>query len=231
MNKFFNFKKGLVVAIIALIFFNTWANKSYSQDELWQKAINVAEKSRNYKAKDVLTHIYELEKDGSVKSETTIYQKLKTGLKTEYDTYKVIKDGIDITEESLKKIKNKKSNNSFFDDTNFFLEKSQKKMTTKKIASENLNGINCSVYNLVFKKDKKTSFKGKAWLNDNNGKPVKVSFGITPLPLGVKEMSISFTYGSGGENSYIEKIEAEGKAGILFFEKYFKTRTELKNFQ
>jgi hypothetical protein len=104
-------------------------------------------------------------------------------------------------------------------------------MTTKKIASENLNGINCSVYNLVFKKDKKTSFKGKAWLNDNNGKPVKVSFGITPLPLGVKEMSISFTYGSGGENSYIEKIEAEGKAGILFFEKYFKTRTELKNFQ
>lgn len=203
----------------------------FAGEDVWQKAVNFSELSKTYRANKVVTFMYELEKDGSLKSETEIHQRLKSGDKIQYETFKMIKNGKQVTGKALEKVRKNDSKHSFSDDTDIFSVISQKKIQKIFLKNEIFNGINSSVFDVTYKKDEKVNYKGKVWISENTGNPLKFSFTLDPLPFGVKEINIDYIYGLNGEKYFLDKVEVEGKVKVLFFEKNFKMVSEFRDYR
>lgn len=204
---------------------------AYANDDLWNKAVLVSEKNKNYKAGQIILYIDDLNKDGTVSSSQEIYQKLKPGKEIKYDTFKVIKDHKDITEETLKKRKSDKNRKSFLEGNNIFDSKVQDKITSNYLKSEKINSLDCGVYNYKFNKNNNEKYEGKAWINKSNGNLVKVEYTMNPLPIGLKEIFIKYDYETNKDKNYLKTITANGEASFLFYKKIFRMKALLKDFK
>lgn len=223
--------KNLLKSLFISLFFTLSISlNSYSKDLLWNKTVELSGKSSDYKAKEVVTSIHELDKSGNIKSTNQIYQKIRIGKEIKYDTYKALKDGKDITNEYKEKSKNRKNRNNFIEQYDIFHPDNQKNITSTKLNSENINGDKFSVYDYSYKKNEKEIFEGKAWINEKTGKPLKLVFSMNPLPIGVKKLDIVYFYNSNGDKIFLDKLQVSTQAGLLLFYKYYEMKVELKNY-
>ncbi len=220
-------KKIFTFIVLSFIIFSEYS--AQAKDDLWNKAVNISEKNKNYKASNIILFVDDLKKDLTVNSSQQIYQKLRKGKEIKYDTVKVIKDGKDITEETLKKRNSDKNRKSFLEDNDIFDKKVQDKITYSKSGSENINSIICTVYSYNFNKNDKEKYAGKAWINKENGNPVKVEYTMSPLPMGLKEILIKYNYETKKDKTYLKTIFAQGEASFLLLKKIFRMKLELKD--
>lgn len=218
-------KRKLFVFIISYFIINL-PFVSYAKDELWQKAVKLTEKSRNLKAKELNTTIYELNKDQSIKDTRIIYQRLHG--KKDYKTYKIIKNGIDISSTEIPKSEKRKRKLSFED--NIFLEEFQNKLNIEKLEKEKINNQDSILYKFIYEKSEKEKWVGKAWLNPVTANPIKISFTINPYPTGVRNLIIDYYYSFDGEKVLLDNIEINTQVNLLIFDKYIKVKTDLKNY-
>ena len=216
--------------ILSFIFVLFYSISAFSKDDIWNKAVEISEKNKNYRANNIVLFIDDMNKDGTVASSQEIYQKLRLGKEIKYDTVKVIKDGKDITQETLKKRKDK-NRRSFLEDNDIFSKKIQDKITTNRSGTDTINSINCNIYSYKFDKNEKEKYEGKVWLNKENGSPVKVEYTMNPLPIGLKNISIKYLYETKKDKTYIKTIIAEGEASLLIFKKIFRMRANLKDYK
>ncbi|MFN8578910.1 MAG: hypothetical protein U0354_18935 [Candidatus Sericytochromatia bacterium] len=217
--------------IISIAFILFSIKISLANDTTWSKAIDISEKSKNYRAKNVYTTIYELNKDGSIASNQEIYQKIRLGKEIKYDTIKVIKDGKDITQEALKKRKEQKKRDFFTEENDIFSNKVQNKISYEKIGNQIINKNICYVYSYKYDKNDKEKYQGKAWLNSKTGEPNKIEYTMNPLPMGLKDISILYNYESQNNKTYIKTIKVNGEASFILFKKIFKLNVDLSDFK
>lgn len=216
--------------IISIMLFFFFSFPVLAKDTLWDKAVLITEKNKNYRSGNIVLYIDDLNKDGTVASSQEIHQKIRLGKEIKYDTTKVIKDGKDITQEALKKNQSK-NRKSFLDESDIFDKKVQNKISIKKLNQSTVNGINCDTYSYRFEKNDKEKYDGKAWINNQNGNPVKVEYTLNPLPMGLKNILITYNYENKKDKNYIKNIKAEGEASLIIFKKIFRMKADLKNYR
>lgn len=216
--------------IVSVILFLSFSFPALAKDALWDKAILITEKNKNYRANNIVLYIDDLNKDGTIASSQEIHQKIRLGKEIKYDTNKVIKDGKDITKKTLKKNQSK-NRKSFLEESDIFEKKVQSKISMQKLNQSTVNGINCTIYSYRFEKNDKEKYDGKAWINTQNGNPVKVEYTLNPLPMGLKSILVTYTYENKKDKNYIKNIKAEGEASLIIFKKIFRMKADLKNYR
>jgi hypothetical protein len=218
--------------LISLFFIFLSCSNVLAKDSVWNKALEVSEKNKNYRAKNIVMYIDDLNKDGDVVSSQEIHQKIRQSNEIKYDTIKVLKDGKDITEESLKKRKEQKNKRaSFLEDNDIFSMKVQNKITSEKIGSQLIDGFVTHVYSYSYNKNDKENYQGKAWINTKTGEPIKIEYTMNPLPMGLKNLTVLYNYETQNNKTYIKTIKANGEASFLLFKKIFRMKVDLKNYK
>ena len=80
-------------------------------------------------------------------------------------------------------------------------------------------------------KKNSVTLRGMAWIDENNGCPVKLEYATDPLPAKVKSLWTVYTYGPGPHGEWLLKeIAVEGVGGFLFIKKKFRTHVDLSDY-
>lgn len=208
-----------------LILFVLILNFQIKSDELWQKALKIVEKSKEYipEEMELDSTIYNFK--GGVLSKYNIIFKLSLNEKGELisEPEKITLNERDVTKDYKEKIKKAKSNDEtkyiFSDEYDIFQMENQKNLNYYASGKEKIRDFDYAVYTF-FQKLKKNDIlqKGFVYLNSKNGKPYKIVYTLEPLPLDLDEMSIALYYSDRYEDlALLEKAEIDGFGKIQLY--------------
>lgn len=186
-------------AVMMLMFFVMVFASSINADELWEKAIDVYERSKADAQPKTMRILYEeLKKNGTVDETREIYTKIipKDDGGTKSEVIKVLHNGKDVTEEELKKQNDdKKGRQSMTLRGDLFDKAKQSAVTYTRLDETSIiEARNCVAYSFTHTVSEKERYTGKVWLDSNEGIPMKSDFTMSPLPSKVKKMDITVQY-------------------------------------
>ncbi len=224
-------KRNKISVLVTLLYlFSASDTYAYTQDKLWNKTIEIGEKSRELIPNKIISTTNEVDNNGKVKSSFLIDLKVSESKDHRLVFYinKATKDNKNITSEFRKEYKERQkkqqTNLTSLKDINLlFFRESQKNVTVNKTNyKESIHHKKCIIYDFSFKRNEKENYKGRAWIEDETGLPIKLNFTMDPLPKLVKKLDIVFDYKNKSDSYYfIDNIKVEASASILLFEKFY----------
>lgn len=191
--------KAIVVRVLMFCGFVYLSTFPLYGDELWDKAIDIFERSKADAQPKTMRILYEeLKKNGSVDETKEIYTKIvpNEGGGTKSELLKVLHNGKDVTEEEIKKEKEgKKSGQSMTLRGDLFDKTKQDTVVyTRLDETEDIDGRTYAIYSFTHTVSQKERYTGKVWIDNTEGIPLKTEFTMNPLPSKVKKMDISVRY-------------------------------------
>ncbi len=113
------------------------------------------------------------------------------------------------------------------DDTPFNPERQNDVHVTETARGETIDGTRCACFEFSYPekrpagaKGKPATIKGKAWIDESSGHPVKLEYVSDPLPKHVKSMSTTLRYGADANDSWVVKeMIFEARGSFLFIGK------------
>ena len=212
-------------------------------DSLWNKAVDMFERSSQYvPGKMVMTTDIKT-KDGEVEESSVmhirVFQDDNNVIQTEI--IRAEQNGKDITEDARKEAESEKADKeddsgdsvsfSKSSDSNVFCKSCQKDVTVRSLnRHETIGGMPAAAYEFTYTPTDQETMKGTAWLDKTTGRPLKVESVPDPLPKHVKEMTSVDWYSLNDQDLLIlTKTEMSGVGGFLFIKRWFSTRIEFSN--
>ena len=113
------------------------------------------------------------------------------------------------------------------EDTPFNPERQDEVRVTETTRGETIDGTSCACFEFSYPekrpagaKGKPATIKGKAWIEESSGHPVKLEYVSDPLPKHVKSMSTTLRYGADANDAWVVKeMIFEARGSFLFFGK------------
>lgn len=215
-----------------------------ASDVLWQKAVDLAKQNEAWVPGKMVIHSTMTNKKGKVLEDVEMSQAVSLDAKGEIrvDIIKAVKDGKDVTEEERARLKEATSETSEedseeahsieFKNVGIFHPDLQSKLTvTPTGQTGGVSGKSCRGYEFTLQMEDGTLQKGSAWLEEETGVPVEVSFVPDPLPKHVKRMNTIIRYRLGpGEKWRVSDMTVEGTGGMLFIKRNFNVTTEFSDY-
>jgi hypothetical protein len=215
-------------------------NSTYAaiQDDLWQKAVKIAEQNQAWVPGLVVTRTEELGKEDKVKHVDDMQVKLSLGEDGQIEEdVTLFKDGKEVEYVPKKEEKSEEKSNdseevSFKISADFWNPDVQKMMTvTVRDQRKDILGKTCVAHDFIQKITEKEHIKGTAWIEENTGIPVEVQFTQKPLPKHVKQMTSTIRYQYISESDwYPQEMLMEASGGFLFIKKRFRITTNFSNY-
>lgn len=204
-----------------LILFNFQA----SSNELWQKAVEMVEKSKEYIPEKMVYEniVYNLK--GVAFSKFNVIFNLSLNEKEELimEPVKITLNERDVTKEYKEKIIKTRNESEmeylFSNKYDIFLQENQNYLNYYPSGEEKIKDFNYSVFTFFQRiKNIDRLQKGFVYLNSQSGKPYKIVYTLDPLPSNIDEMSISIYYSENyKEIALPERIEIFGFGKIQLF--------------
>lgn len=202
----------------------------------WQKGVQAALLAKDYVPGRIYMKFEQLDSDGKTKEQNETWLEVLPGEK-EAKLLKALKDGKDVTKETLEKerlrrekLKEKGDKGEGGRSLNLGVEEIVPLISNVKnpvahtyLGRENEGGVECQVFE--FKKEylqkrgtksERVTYQGKIWLDAGSGMPVKSSCVLAPLPSMVKQMEMHTAYVREGDKFYVSWHKLYVKAGFLF---------------
>jgi hypothetical protein len=220
---------------------------------LWQKALDVFQKNNNWFPSKVSILSEMLDRQGRSDSITKLYFSITVDDKGEAHTelLQALKDGKDISADMKKKLEasealeektaKKKDTLTVSLAENPFNPDRQQGVTVRAHAEKQLLfGRVCQRFDFSFKteidrknkKVEKTTWVGKAWLEENSGIPLKLEFSLEPLPKHVNSLWTIYLYEINATGDWVLKeIKVQGQGGFLFIKKSFRSTTSFSDYR
>ncbi len=210
-----------------------------AQDNLWDRAVSLQTQAENLIPGKLMMTMELKNRKKRVEMTQETYMAMvpdETGEITP-KILKVLENGEDITEKTVKEVAEKKAEKEDDDgdensmslsigaESSIFHPDNQEKITVERaLRTETLNGIETVKYTFRRKVDDEFSEVGSAWLDPKTGMPLKLESSPDPLPDHVQEMITVTLYGTDVQGRLIMKrTEINGEGGFLFIKKYFST--------
>ena len=222
-------------------------------DDLWQRAVAVAESNQDWVPGQLESHIKMLTRKGRVKDHIETWLKLEAGKDDQIVTslLKYIKNGVDETEKrrerflearkkaqaERKKDRGERNNSNSLTiglQDHPFAAAVQDAVSFQLLKSDVLlDGKSCSIfaYRQKLAGSGAVVRTGKVWIHQETGIPVQHEFTLEPLPSRVKRFTQRISYQSDRADTwYPRTLEIDGVGGFLFIRKYFKSRVLFTNY-
>ncbi len=205
--------------------------------DLWEKAIEYAAAARGWTAGRSVTRVEKLRKSGAVESVEEIWSSFSAAPdgSVEEAIVKVVKDGRDRTEEVRRRKARERdqSRRSGTADTEPGVFEPAAQPYVRRARTDDVRTIDgraCRGYEFT-QKTRDGVARGTAWLDDETGRPVELSFTPEPLPSLVKRLSVRIRFEFTPPDRWVAaKIESEGTGGLLFVQREFRTRTTFSHY-
>ena len=225
---------------------------AFNPSGLWQKALDVFQKNSDWFPGKVTIFSEVLDRHGRSDSITKLYFNITVDDKGEIRTelMQAIKNGKDISADMKNKLQireaqeektaKKKDTLTVSLADNPLNPDRQQDVTVRAHAEKQLLfGKICQRFDFSFKteivrKDKaeKITWIGKAWLEENNGIPVKLEFSFEPLPKRVHSLWTIYLYDITATGDWVLKeIKVQGQGGFLFIKKSFRSTTSFSHYR
>lgn len=227
--------KSFIILFYLLIINSIFITNSYAKDNLWEKTVEIAEKSKTLIPYEMIMKTKEFDNKKTVTLDFEMYIKPKKfrEIDTQRDVIKVLKNGKNITQEYKDNMRTRKSRLNVLKDINaLFLREFQSKVSYQNTnLKEIINGRKCFIYDFRFKKSDKEDFKGRAWIDELKSIPTKIDFSLESLTFPVKQVNVVFKYGSKkDEMFFVDKIEAKAKINFVYTEKDYVLNLSLNEY-
>jgi hypothetical protein len=110
-------------------------------------------------------------------------------------------------------------------DTPFNPERQNEVRVAETAGSETIDGASCISFEFSYperreigSKDKPATIRGKAWIDESSGRPMKLEYTSDPLPKHVKNMLTTIRYGTDVNGAWVLKQMAfDARGAFLFF--------------
>ncbi len=219
---------------------------------LWQKALDVFQKNRDWFPGKVAVRSEILDRKGRPDSVSRLFFDVLFDDRGEARTEltQAFKNDKDVSAEMKKKLalsaakeeKDAKKNNRYtvsMADTPFNPEKQQHVTVRASAEKQLLFGRVCQRFDFSFRtsigrKDKTENLTwiGKAWLDENSGIPIKLEFSFEPLPKNVHSFWSIYLYETSPADVWtLKEIRVEGQGGFLFIKKGFRSTTVFSDYR
>jgi hypothetical protein len=220
---------------------------------LWRKALDVFQRNSDWLPGKVSILSEMLDRQGRPDSITKLDFNIVLDGKGEARTVllQAFKDGEDVSAEMKKKLATDETQDSKAAGKKSTLTVSlaespfnpgrQPDVTVRANAEKQLLfGRLCQRFDFSFKtemagngkKAEKTTWVGKAWLEENSGIPLKLEFSLEPLPKHVNSLWTIYLYETNAAGDWmLREIEIQGQGGFLFIRKSFRSTTSFGEYQ
>lgn len=211
-------------------------NSAYAaiHDDLWQKAVKIAEQNQAWVPGLVVTRTEELGKKDKVKHVEEMQMKLSLGEDGQLaEDVTLFKDGKEVEYVPEEEEKSDDSEEVSLEISADFWNPDVQKMMTVTVRDQrkDILGKTCVAHDFIQKITEKEHIKGTAWIEENTGIPVEVQFTQNPLPKHVKQMTSTIRYQYISEGDwYPQEILMEASGGFLFIKKKFRITTSFSNY-
>jgi hypothetical protein len=219
---------------------------------LWQKALAVFQKNSDWlpgkvavlsealdrkgRSDSITQLVFSIVLDGQGKARTELLQAFKNGK----DVSTEMKKKLEISETQDGKGTNKKDSYSVSLAENPFNPEKQQQVTVQVTGEKQLlfekvcRRFDFSFQTEIVQKNRKESltWKGKAWLEESSGVPVKLEFSFEPLPKHVYNLWTIYLYETTASGDwYLKEIKVQGHGGFLFIKKGFRSTTRFSEYR
>jgi len=219
---------------------------------LWQKALAVFQKNSDWfpgkvsvlsevldrkgRSDSITQLVFNIVPDGQGKARTELLQAFKNGK----DVSAEMKKKLEVSEAQDEKAANKKDAYSVSLDENPFNPDKQQQVTVQATPEKQLlfektcQRFDFSFQTEIVQKNKKENltWKGKAWLEEGSGIPVKLEFSFEPLPKHVYSLWTIYLYETTDSGDWLLKeIKVQGHGGFLFIKKGFRSTTGFSDYR
>jgi hypothetical protein len=211
---------------------------------LWMKAVEVYEMNKNLVPGKMVQKTQELNDKGQVKSEGIIELSLSLDPagKIKNAVVKASKNGKDTTKDEKKEADERarkagkekgdsdENSHSFSYSESPFSAKVQSDVrVTETNIRETVGTISCVCFDFVYPekrepgaKGKPAMIKGRTWIDESSGRPMKLQYTTDPLPKHVKNFVNTLLYDAGDNGSWILKeLTFDASGSFLFINKRF----------
>lgn len=202
-------------------------------DGLWEKALVYGQAMEEWAPGRQTIEAHEFNRQGEITSTTfTQYtNSLSPAGELVSEVIRSEKDGKDNTEKARKELRKQQEEGRQMEEINPFLPRFQEKLTLQALPGrERINGIPCRAYRFVYTteddKGKTVTFPGKAWITEEEGRPVRAQHDMDPLPGPVKTLRADYFFEKADNGEVmLTRTDFEIKVQVLFVVKHFTTTT------
>lgn len=211
---------------------------SAGQNDLWQRAVEIAARNQNWVPGEAYTRTEVMNKKGKLEhveeSQLRILPDENGQVRTEI--VRVVKDGKDETakarekqREAEKKASDRGGKHPFRTGRSPFLPEVQDSVKVQPLDSVAvIDSIRCAGFRFEERVSRGRRIVGTAWLDAKSGAPVVLEFEPRPLPKHVKNMRTRIRYRCAPDGGwYPVEMVTTGEGGFLFVKKRFRNRIEL----
>jgi hypothetical protein len=222
------------LTFLSIILFFT--STLFSQDDLWQKAVNIMANNQNWVAGKMVMEFKVVNKDdvADVHNVSTYKIYADENGDIQSDIVSMYTNGEDVTDkqkENLEKEREKAKNEKDEKDSQenrfafngkdepFHPDNQAKVKITPIAGTKEINGAVCQGYEFSLPLEEHTK-NGTLWLDIKTGAPVRQRFTTDPLPPKMKEMQTTADYIYPQEGVLqASQVSFEGVAGVLFIKR------------
>ena len=243
-------------AMVLLVLVMGWSGvllEGNKGQELWQRAVAIAKRNQNWVPGRLESHIRMLTRKGRVKTHVETWLKLEEGEEGRIITSleKYIKNGVDETKKRIKRFlearekaeaerkkdsgerNNRNSLTIGLQDHPFSAAVQDAVSFQLQKTDVSMNGKTCSLFSYRQKLagSGEVTRKGKVWIEQESGIPIKNQFTLEPLPSMVKRFNQQISYHADHADAWHpETMEIDGVGGFLFIRKYFQSQVAFKHY-
>lgn len=214
-------------------------NSAYAsiQDDLWQKAVKIAEKNSTWIPGQIVQHQQVFNTKGKLEEDTKIDIQLEHGQegKIAMKILKATSNGKDVTKEARKDAEEEMAIEDVIDNDSPFSASKQDEVSVVRLdQQEIIQEKTCVAYQYTYttetsvvESEKEVTIKGIAWIEESTGVPYEVHSEIISVPLKEDKMKITelkqidrFVYTEHGEWYAVENVinmKVEVKSFLMKF--------------
>ena len=223
---------------------DTAAAAAKGHPALWMKAVEIYEQNKNLVPGKVVEKTQELNDKGQAKSEEIIELSLSLDPagKIKSEVVKASKNGKDTTKEEQKEAEDSgrkaakdktgsaTTSHSFSYSESPLSAKVQSEVRiTETNIRETVGGATCVCFDFVYLQKREAGLKGKpemikgrVWIDEGSGRPMKLQYTTDPLPKHVKSLLTTLRYETGDNGSWVLKeLMFDASGSFLFISKRF----------
>ena len=257
-------KKSKVVLLLALSLLAAASQKAnaperspaepaaVAQRGLWQKALDVYRKNRDWYPERIAILSEVLNRHGQPYSVTELFFAIhmSPGGSLRTELVRALKNGEDTTEKMRSKVAihdpgegmgtGKEDTYSVSISDSPFDPERQKFVTARANGErKNLFGHACRRFDFSYRtaivrkgEAEELTWTGMAWLEEGSGVPVKLEFSLAPLPSRIRSLWTIYLYETARPGQWVvKKVAISGQGGFLFIKKRFRTTTTFSNYR
>jgi len=219
---------------------------------LWQKAVDVYRKNRNWYPERTAILSEVLNRRGEPYSITELFftTRVDAGGRMFTDLTRALKNGEDVSEKMKAKVEIRHQSDGMdpqkeesltvsLSDSPFDPERQKRVEYHPGATRLRLFGHACRRFDFSYRteiirkgKTEELKWSGRAWLDEASGMPVKLEFSIAPLPNRIRSLWTIYLYDTARHDRWVvKKVVITGHGGFLFITKHFRTTSTFGDYR